>query len=760
MKKFLRHILPVALGTFFGTFLFSLAALGEEADIETRIDRLLKDMTLEQKIGQLSLRDFGTYNAEDMEQLEADIRSGRIGGFLNVNFSSVDPHAFKSLQKIAVEESPHGIPLLFGQDVIHGYETIFPIPLGQAASWNPELVERGARIAAEEATADGIRWTFAPMIDISRDPRWGRIAETLGEDPYLASQLGVAMTKGFQTDDPARPDAMAASGKHFAGYGAAEAGKDYNAAYIPEATLRDVYLPPFKAAIDAGLMTIMSSYNTLNDIPATANAFLLKDILREEWGFDGFVVSDWNAVMEMIPHGYARDAGHAAELAFNGGVDFEMYTDTYQRFLPELIKRGAVTERQLDQAVRHMLRVKMRLDLWQHPYPRGSRDEIILSEAHLDAAREAARQSFVLLKNDGDILPLKKTQNIALIGPLANAPHEQLGTWIYNGNKENSHPLVPALKAWLDEDRLTVVKGLAYSRDTRTDDFKAAVEAAKAADVVVFVGGEESILSGEGHSRGDISLPGAQAELIDALNNTGTPMVTVLMAGRPLELGAVREQSEALMMAWHPGTMAGPALVDVLYGDVSPSGRLPLTWPKAEGQIPIYYNHMATGRPASDDNYTRIGEIEQGVFQHAPGNSSNHLDYGHTPEFPFGYGLTYSEFAYSDLSLSASRISMGEQINASIVVKNVGKTQATEVVQLYVRDTVASRTRPVRELKGFQRVTLAPGESRRVSFEIHTDDLAFHNANMQRVTEPGAFELWIAPDAASGFRSRFIVDKR
>lgn len=749
MKKLLTYCLPVI---FLGAPLVSADA------VEERIDTLLETMTIEQKVGQLALRDFGTYSEEQLPALKEQIRHGEIGGFLNVNFSTVNDNAFAELQKIAVEESPQGIPLIFGQDVIHGYETIFPIPLGQAASWNPELVKKGARIAAKEATADGIRWTFAPMLDISHDPRWGRIAETLGEDPYLVSVLGVAMIEGFQTNDPSRPDAMAASAKHFVGYGAAEAGRDYNAAYIPEARLRDIFLPPFKSAVDAGLMTIMSSYNTLNDIPASANQYALKTILRDEWGFDGFVVSDWNAIMEMLPHGFARNAKHAAELSANAGIDFEMYTDTYQQYLPQLIKEGKFTEAKLDQAVRHILRIKMRLGLWENPYPRGNREAIILSNEHRQASREAARQSFVLLKNDNSILPLSKRSKIALIGPLANAPHEQLGTWIYNGNKEDSVPLVPALEQYFGgTDSFTFIKGLEYSRDTSTVGFRKAIEAAKKSDVIVYVGGEESILSGEGHSRGDIALPGAQQELVRALSETGKPLVTVIMAGRPIELGPVLNQSDAIMMAWHPGTMAGPALVDVLYGDYSPVGRLPITWPKGEGQIPIYYNRMATGRPATNDNYTLIGEIEQGVFQHAPGNSSNHLDYGHEPEFPFGFGLTYSNFDYSNLIIPKSRIAMGETIKASATIKNTGKVKATEVVQLYVRDIVGSRTRPIRELKGFQRITLEPGESRIVQFELPTNALAFYNQKMEKVTEAGKFELWIAKDAMSGLKGSFTV---
>lgn len=734
----------------------SYAKANDEA-LEKRIDDILARMSLEEKIGQMSLRDWGIYEQDDMATIKQLVREGKVGGFLNVAFSSVDKQAFGELQRIAVEQSPNKIPLLFGQDVIHGYKTIFPIPLGQAASWNPNLVERGARIAAQEASTDGIRWTFAPMIDISRDPRWGRIAETLGEDPHLASVLGVAMTKGFQTDDPTQPTALAASGKHFAGYGADEGGRDYNAGYISEGLLRDVYLRPFKASVDAGMMTLMSSYSTLNDVPATGSKFLMQQILRDEWKFDGFVVSDWNAVLEMIPHGFARDEKHAAELAANAGIDFEMYTDSYEKHLPALIREGKFSLAQLDTAVRNMLRIKLRLGLWDNPYPRGGQEQVFLNKEFLAVARVSARESFVLLKNNQQRLPLNKKQTVAVIGPLADAPHEQLGTWIYDGDKKDSRTFLPAIQEYLGKNKVIYAQGLTHSRDTSTKGFAAALAAAKKADVIVYVGGEESILSGEGHSRGDIRLPGAQQQLIAQLAATGIPLVQVIMAGRPIQLDQTLAQSDALLMAWHPGTMAGPALVDVLFGEVSPSGRLPLTWPVAVGQIPIYYNHMNTGRPATDSNYTRIEKIGVGVFQHQPGNSSNLLDLGHKPQFPFGYGLTYSSFSYDKLQLSATEIALGKSLTASAVIKNTGKVAATEVVQLYVQDVVGDVTRPVRELKNFERVYLQPGESKTVSFILHTDELAFHNQAMQLVTEPGEFKLWIAADAESGLEGSFVV---
>lgn len=738
---------------------FAVAAITEkDPATEKKIDELLEKMSLEEKVGQLALRDWGVYSKEQIPMIKQQVREGKIGGFLNVSMSSIDDQAFAELQRIAVEEAPNGIPLIFGQDVIHGYKTIFPIPLGQASSWNEDVIRQGARVAAQEASADGVRWTFAPMIDISRDPRWGRIAESLGEDPYLASKLGVAMMEGFQTDDPTQPTALAACAKHFVAYGATEGGRDYNSAYVPEGTLRDIYLKPFKAVVDAGLLTIMSSYNSLNDIPATANVFTLKTILRDEWGFNGFVVSDWNSVLEMIPHGYAENDKHAAELAANAGIDFEMHTDTYARFLPDLIKEGKFSEAKLNEAVRNMLRVKLALDLWANPYPVGNQENTFLREDFLATAEVAAEESFILLKNEKQILPLKKSQTVAVIGPLADAPLEQLGTWIYDGEKKDTRTVLPALKAYLgNAEKVIYAPGVSFSRDKSTDGFAAAVAAANKADVVLYIGGEESILSGEGHSRGDIRLPGVQQQLIAKLAETGKPLVQVIMAGRPIQLDETLEQSTAILMAWHPGTMGGPALVDVLYGEASPVGRLPLSWPVGVGQIPIYYNHTATGRPATDENYTRIDDIEQGVFQHVPGNSSNLLDYGHRPLFPFGYGLTYTSFSYSKVKIQSKKIKMGGSVKVSAVIKNTGKAKATEVVQLYVQDKFGSVTRPVRELKAFKRVTLAPGKSEKVTFELHTDDLAFHNAKMEYVTEPGDFNLWVAPNAQAGEMLSFTV---
>ncbi len=725
-------------------------AASKDAALEQQIDALLAQMTLTEKLGQTQLRDWGMYSAEQLDAVKQAVREGRIGGFLNVSMSRVDNQAFAMLQEIAVEESPRKIPLLFGQDVIHGYKTIFPIPLGQAASWNPALIEQGARIAAEEASTDGVRWTFAPMIDIARDPRWGRIAESLGEDPHLVSVLGSAMVRGFQTDDPTRPNTLAATGKHFAGYGAAEAGRDYNSAYLPEGLLRDVYLPPFKAAADAGMLSVMTAYHSLNDIPATANAMLLQQVLRKQWQFDGLVVSDWNSVPEMINHGYARDLKHAAELSVNAGLDFEMQSDGIERYGNELLAEKRITEAQLDAMVRNVLRIKMKLGLWQSPYPRGGQAENWLQPSHLAAAEQAAIESFVLLKN-AQLLPLNKQQKIAVIGPLADAAFDQLGTWIYDGRKTDTRTFWPALQQYLGKTgTATYAAGLQYSRDPSSEGFADALRVAQAADVIVFVGGEESVLTGEGHSRGDIRLPGKQQELLTALKQTGKPIVVVLMAGRPLQLDQVLSQADALLMAWHPGTMGGPALVKILFGEQAPSGRLPLTWPVAVGQIPIYYNHLSTGRPPTDRNYTRIDKIAREVFQHEPGNSSNHLDLGHLPQFPFGFGLSYSTVDYGTLKLSKTELTADDSLQASITIKNTGKRAVTETVQLYIQDVTASRVRPIRELKSFQRITLKPGQSQQVHFTLRTADLAFHDANMNWTSEPGQFRLWLAPHAQAG----------
>ncbi len=722
--------------------------------IEKRIDEILKSMTLEEKIGQTALRGLSSrFRGEIPQGLAKAVREGRIGALLNI----MDEDVVKELQRIATEESPSKIPLLYGRDVIHGFKTVVPIPLGLAATWEPELVEQTARSAAIEATTYGVRWTFAPMVDVSRDARWGRIAESLGEDPYLASQLAAAMVRGFQGDDLSDPTSLAACVKHYAGYGAAEGGRDYNTANIPEHILRDIILPPFHAAVDAGVATVMTSFNELNGIPATGNHFLLKEVLKGEWGFDGFIVSDWESVKEMIPHGYAADHKHAAERAATAGMDMEMVSTAYEEHLAELIEEGKVQQEELDDFVRRILRIKMRLGLFDQPGFDSSRRSIIQNPEFLAEAQTAAAKSMVLLKNEKNILPLNKSKTIAVIGPLADAPHEQLGTWVYDSEKETSQTPAPALRKFLGDSKVIFEPTLDYSRSKDKSRFAQAIAAAEKSDLVLFIGGEEAILSGEAHSRADIRLPGAQEELIHALSETGKPLVLVIMAGRPISLYNIIDKIDAIIMAWHPGTMAGPALVDVLYGKVSPGGRLPVTWPKTVGQIPVFYNHTNTGRPFNADRYIPEDKIEVGTWQSALHNTSYYLDLGHLPQFPFGYGLSYSSFKYSNLKLKKSKINMGDTLQVSVQLTNTGKVEAAEVVQLYVQDIVGEVTRPVRELKGYKKVTLQPGQSSRIKFELNAEDLAYHDANGKRISEPGDYNVWIAPNAEEGLQASFTV---
>jgi beta-glucosidase len=725
--------------------------------VEARIDTLLAQMTLEEKVGQMSQRQ-STY-AQDPEALLAAVRQGHVGSLLN----EVEPEAVNALQRAAAE-SRLGIPLIIGRDVIHGFRTVFPIPLGQAATWNPVLVEEGARIAALEAASQGVDWTFAPMIDISRDARWGRVAESLGEEPHLASVLGTAMVRGFQGDDLSAPGSIAATAKHFAAYGAAEAGRDYNTVILHEPLLRNVYLAPFEAAEEAGVATFMTAFNEINGVPATGNALLLRDILRGEWGFGGFVVSDWASIAEMIPHGFAADARDAARLALNAGVDMEMSTATYADHVADLVAAGEVSMDEVDEAVRRILRVKLLLGLFEDPYVDPAAFPPLLAEAHLEAAREAARQSVVLLKNEPpegagrSVLPLSAGVTVAVVGPLADAPHDQMGTWVYDGKKQDTVTPLAALREELGAERVRYAPGLAISRTERTEGFDEAVAAARGADVALVFVGEESILSGEAHSRADISLPGAQDALVGAVAETGTPVVLVVMAGRPLTIGEAVAQSDAVLYAWHPGTMGGPALADLLFGREAPSGKLPVTFPKMVGQEPIYLAEKNTGRPAPDDPVT-IDEIPVEAFQHSLGNASYHLDAGSLPLFPFGYGLSYTTFVYDDLRLSQDTIRPDGRLDVSVGVTNTGGMAADEVVQLYTRDLVGSLTRPVKELKGFERVRLAPGETRRVTFTLRGEDLAFYNGALERVAEPGSFHLWVGGDSQSGLQAQFEVLK-
>ncbi len=720
---------------------------------EAKADRLVAQMTLDEKIGQMSQLDLGYFM--DPEQLKQAVREGRCGSLLNF----LGTEQVNELQRIALEESRLGIPLIIGRDVIHGYRTIFPIPLGMAASWNPEAIQQAFRISAIEASAHGIRWTFAPMIDISWDPRWGRIAEGCGEDPFLASTLAAAMVRGAQGDSLNDPTALAACAKHYVGYGFAEAGRDYNTTYIPEPLLRNVVLKPFHAAREAGVQTFMSAFNDLNGVPTTGNQFTLKKILREEWGFDGFVVSDWSSVTEMINHGYAEDEKHAAAIAINAGVDMEMATTSYYDNFKALLEEKKITQEQIDNAVRNILRVKYRLGLFDNPYTNPEASGKILDPAFLDHARTVARQSAVLLKNENNTLPIsaERVSSVAVIGPLSDAPRDQLGTWCFDGRAENSVTPLRAIRELLGDSRVNYVQALAYSRDKNKSAFAEAVSAARRSDVVLFFGGEEYILSGEARSRGEINIPGAQTELLEELAATGKPVILVIMAGRPLAIGRELELSDAVLYAWHPGTMAGPAIADLLFGKESPSGKLPVTFVKGAGQIPFYYYRNNTGRPPSAKSWIPFDSIPTVNPQISLGDKSFHLDYGFTPLFPFGYGLSYTTFDYSDIVLSSKVMKMDGSLTVKAKITNSGNMDADEIVQFYVHDRVGSITRPIKELKGYNRLRIGKGETAEVEFTLTAADLAFFNGK-ETVTEPGKFDVWIGPSSEEGLHADFILE--
>ena len=719
-----------------------------EAAIENKVDSLLSQMTLEEKLGQMN-----QLSPWDFEELAARIRKGEVGSILNV----VNPEEVNKIQKIAVEESRLGIPLIVSRDVIHGYKTIFPIPLGQAATFNPEIAEQGARIAAIEASADGIRWTFAPMIDVSRDPRWGRIAESCGEDPYLNAIMGTAMIKGYQGDSLNDPTAIAACAKHFVAYGAAEGGRDYNSTFIPERVLRNVYLPPFKAAADAGCATFMTSFNDNDGVPSTANSFVLKDVLRKEWKYDGMVVTDWASALEMVNHGFCTDGKDAAEKSVNAGVDMEMVSETFIQNLKQSIAENKVSMETIDNAVRNILRLKFRLGLFDNPYV-VTPQTVKYAEKHLQTAKTAAEQSVILLKNENQTLPFTdKIKTLAVIGPMADAPYEQMGTWVFDGEKEHTQtPLTAIKKMYGDKVKVLFEKGLEYSRDKNTAGIARAVSAARQADAVVVFVGEESILSGEAHSLANLNLQGAQSQLIKELAATGKPVVTVVMAGRQLVIADEVKVSDAMLYSFHPGTMGGPAIADILFGKVNPSGKTPVTFPRMSGQVPIYYTQHKTGRPANPTEML-IDEIPVEAGQTSVGCRSFYLDAGNSPLFPFGYGLSYTTFEYSNLSLASDKLTAQDTLSISFTLKNTGKYDGTEVVQLYVQDKVGSVTRPVKELKRFQRVTLKVGESTQVSLSLPVSELAFWGYDMNYTVEPGDFTLWVGTNSAEGLTKDFSV---
>jgi beta-glucosidase len=726
----------------------------DDLSIEKRIEGLIADMTIEEKIGQMSQVNAGDGDA--VSELGDSIRAGRTGSILNL----VDVDIVNELQRIAVEESRLGIPLLVGRDVIHGFKTVFPIPIGQAATWNPDLVREGARVAAIEAAATGVNWTFAPMIDITRDPRWGRIAESPGEDPYLASQLAVAMIDGFQGNDLSAADTVAACAKHFAGYGESESGRDYATTNIPENELRNVHLRPFKAAVDAGVATLMASFSDLNGVPASGNEFLMRQVLREEWGFEGFVVSDWYSIPQLATHGLTSGDRDSAFAAATAGVDMEMASHTYMDHLPDLVSSGLVGEDNIDQAVADILRIKFNLGLFDRPYIDRKSQPTLDEEIKLEVAHRMAVQSVVLLKNDGGILPLSKSDisSLAVIGPLADTPYEQLGTWVFDGDPGLSVTTLQGIRDFAGADiEVRFVKGLETSRSQSMESFESAAEAAEGSDAVVLVLGEESILSGEAHSRADISLPGAQAQLVRRIRESGKPLIAVVMAGRPLTLTNMIDDVDAILFAWHPGTMGGAAIADLLFGVDVPSGKLPVTFPRMVGQVPIYYNQKNTGKPPTPETAVSMDDIPVRAPQTSLGNTSYHLDAGFMPLFPFGFGLSYTEFSYSNLELESSELPIGNAMTVSVDVTNSGDVAAAEVAQLYVRDLVGTVTRPVRELKGFKRVHVDPGQTVRVNFELNTEDLAFYGRDNTLVTEPGEFHIWVGGSSAAGLGSAFSL---
>lgn len=718
--------------------LLPVSASPTSSDVEKKVGALLARMTLEEKLGQLQILDGeanGNYRPEHLDL----IRKGLLGSTLNVRGA----RRTNELQRIAVEQSRLKIPVLFGFDVIHGYRTIFPVPLAEAASWDPAAVELAAGVAATEASTAGVRWTFAPMVDIARDPRWGRIVEGAGEDPYLGSAMARARVRGFQGRDYSAANKIVACAKHWVGYGAAEGGRDYNTTDMSERTLREIYFPPFKAAVDAGVGTLMAAFNDLNGVPASANPFTLTKVLRGEWKFDGFVVSDYESVKELVNHGLARDEAEAARASLSAGVDMEMVSRLYGKYVRELIREGKLSQAAVDEAVRRVLRIKFRLGLFDSPYADESRERTaVFSRANLEVAREVAARSIVLLKNERDLLPLNKNvQSIAIIGPLADDQQDMLGSWAGDGRTEDVVTLLAGLKSKVSPaTKVTYEKGCRIEGDS-TEGFDEAVRMAREADVTIVAVGESADMTGEAASRASLDLPGRQLDLVKALLASGRPIVVVLMNGRPLTISWIAENAPTILETWFGGTEAGNAIADVLFGHVNPGGKLPVTFPRAVGQVPLYYNHKSTGRPADPSNkYT-----------------SKYLDVPVTPLFPFGYGLSYTRFRFSNLRLSAPAIRPDGRLTASVDVENIGNRAGDEVAQLYITHVAASVTRPVKELKGFERITLRPGEKRLVQFTLAPETLGFYNRDMQFVVEPGELRVFVGTNSVDGVSASFRV---
>jgi len=719
-------------------FSTSLTHSQRATNVEQRVNALLAQMTLEEKLGQLQQLDGegnGNFRPEHLDM----IRKGLLGSTLGVRGAQ----RTNQVQRVAMNESRLKIPVLFGFDVIHGYRTIFPIPLGEASSFDPTLAERSAAVAAQEANNVGLRWTFAPMVDIARDPRWGRITEGAGEDPFLGAAFARARVHGFQGDDYGAADKILACAKHWVAYGDAEGGRDYNTTDLSENTLREIYFPPFKAAVDAGVGTLMSSFNAINGVPATANAFTLTKVLRQEWKFDGFVVSDYTAVKELINHGVAGNEEQAAALALNAGVEMEMVSRSYNQFGPQLLKQNKITQATIDEAVRRILRIKFRLGLFDHPYTDEAREpNALLRPESIRLAREIAGRSMVLLKNERETLPLNKNiGSIAVIGPLADDRRAPLGWWSGDGKEENTVTPLAGIKAKVSpQTRVLYAKGCEV-KDDSTAGFEQAVTIAKQADVAIVFVGETHDMVGEAASRASLDLPGRQMELVQAIHATGKPTIVVLVNGRPLSIGWIVNSAPAILESWMGGSESGNAIADILFGDVNPGAKLPVTFPRTVGQVPIYYNHMNTGRPPEAENrYT-----------------SKYYDAPWTPLYPFGYGLSYTTFKISNLQLSAPRINATGKVTVTCDVENTGRRAGDEVVQLYIRDPVASMTRPVKELKGFQRISLQPGEKKKVEFVLGPEHLGFWNREMRYVVEPGEFRVMVGSNSVDVIEAKFDV---
>lgn len=739
---------------------------GTDARMNQFITNLMSKMTLDEKLGQLNLPGAGdiTTGQASSSDIAKKIREGKVGGLFNIK--GVDK--IRAVQKIAVENSRLKIPLIFGMDVIHGYQTAFPIPLGLAASWNMPAIERSARIAAIEASADGICWTFSPMVDISRDPRWGRISEGSGEDVYLGSEFARAMVRGYQGTDLTKNNTIMACVKHFALYGAAEGGRDYNTTDMSRVRMYNEYLPPYKAAIDAGAGSVMTSFNEIDGIPASANKWLLTDLLRKQWGFNGFVVTDYTAINEMIDHGLG-DLQTVSALALKAGVDMDMVGEGLLTTLKKSLQEGKITQKEIDLACRRVLEAKYKLGLFQDPYkysdPERAKTDIY-TPGNLKAAREIAAETFVLLKNQGNILPIKKSGTIALVGPLADAKENMPGTWsvatdftkpisvlagLQNVLGSNGR-VIYAKGSNLSEDSVFEERATMFGKTLRRDSRPAselineALAAAEQADVIVAALGESAEMSGESSSRSNIEIPQAQKDLLSALLKTGKPVVLVLFTGRPLAMKWEHENVPAILNVWFGGSEAGNAIADVLFGDVSPSGKLPATFPQNVGQVPLYYNHKNTGRPLPQGQW----------FQKF---RSNYLDVTNEPLYPFGYGLSYTTFSYSDVTLSKNQMRSNETISATVTITNTGSREGQEVVQLYIRDVVGSVTRPVKELKGFQKISLKPGESKQVRFNISINDLKFYNNDLKFIAEPGDFKIMIGTSSAEVKEASFKLLK-